>query len=94
MTSQRKQAVVLKYEPNQTLAPQVIGKGSGLVAENIIDIAKNNDVPVVEDSNLMQALYPMKLGELIPEILFEPVAKILSFVMTFQKEEILNDKIN
>ena len=87
MTSKRNKAVVLKYEPKLHQAPQIVGKGVGVVADKILDLAEANDVPILEDNNLMQSLYPLMVGEMIPEILYQPVAKILSFIMNYHQNE-------
>ncbi len=87
MTQKRNKAIVLKYEPKLHQAPQIVGKGAGCVADKILDLAEANDVPILEDNNLMQSLYPLKVGEMIPKVLYQPVAKILSFIMNYHQNE-------
>ena len=60
-------------------APKVIAKGKNLLAQKIKDIAKKNDVPVVEDPPLARALYSsVEVGEFIPEKFYVAIAKILA----------------
>lgn len=74
-------AIALKYESNKSSAPMVTAKGMDQVALKIKEIARKNDVPLYEDKLLARALYKhCRIGEEIPEKLFEAVAKILAFV--------------
>lgn len=79
--SERKmqKAAALRYEPNQG-APQVIAKGRGLVAEKIIENAKEHDIPIYEEPQLVEILNELEIGEQIPPALYEVVAEILTFV--------------
>ncbi len=74
-------AVALKFEASEMLAPTVIAKGSGHIAERIKEIARNHRVPIVEDKPLAQTLFKMvEIGEYIPEELYRAVAEILAYV--------------
>lgn len=73
-------AVAIKYT-KELIAPQVIAKGAGVLAERIKKIAKENKVPVMENKPLAQVMYKtLKIGELIPRALYSVVAEILSRV--------------
>ncbi len=74
-----KQAIALEYDPNED-APKVIASGKGLLAEKIIDKAKEAKVPVHKDSKLADTLSKLEIGEAIPQELYEVVAEILVFV--------------
>lgn len=71
--------VALKYQKGYH-APKVIAKGTGLIAEKILDIAKENDILVHTDENLAENLNALELGSDIPPELFEIVAQIYTFV--------------
>ncbi|WP_456464439.1 flagellar biosynthesis protein FlhB [Persephonella sp.] len=72
-------AIALLYEKGKMNAPKVIAKGKNLLAQKIKDIAKKNDVPVVEDPPLARALYSsVEVGEFIPEKFYVAIAKILA----------------
>jgi len=74
-------ACALKYEQGKMPAPILIAKGAGQVAERIKAIAKENDIPIVENKILTQTIYRLvKIGEVIPEELYKAVAEILAYV--------------
>jgi flagellar biosynthesis protein FlhB len=74
-------AVALKYESKKMGAPRVVAKGAGLIAERIKEIARANNVPVVEDKPLARALYKsVDVGDEIPEKLFQAVAQVLAYI--------------
>ena len=73
-------AVALKYDQRKDRAPRVIAKGRGNIAEKIIDIAKENNVPLYEDNNLIQILEALELETEIPPELYRAVAEVLAFI--------------
>ena len=73
-------AVALKYDANM-IAPELVAKGAGLIAEKIKALAKENRVPIVENKPLARTIFKtMKIGQGIPRELFTAVAKVLSYV--------------
>ncbi len=82
----RKEAVAIKYEPQEDKAPKVIAKGKGIVAEKIIEIAKEHKVQIYEDPDLVKTLIVIDIGEYIPPELYEAVAEVLAFVYRLNKE--------
>ena len=79
-----KQAIALEYDPSED-APKVIASGRGLLAERIIERAKEAKVPVHQDSKLADTLSRLEIGEMIPPELYEVVAEILVFVDAMDK---------
>ncbi|UJF35327.1 EscU/YscU/HrcU family type III secretion system export apparatus switch protein [Paenibacillus hexagrammi] len=75
-----KQAVALKYTPEQQKAPVVVAKGKGHMAETILQKAKENGVPIQEDSSLVEVLSKLDLDQEIPAELYQLVAEVLSFI--------------
>jgi flagellar biosynthesis protein len=76
----RKKAVALRYDKEKDAAPRVIGKGLGELAERIIAIAKEHNIPIHEDSDLVEILSRLNLHtEILPET-YVVVAEILAFV--------------
>jgi flagellar biosynthesis protein len=73
-------AVALKYHEKKDKAPRVVAKGRGNIAEKIIDIAKEHNVPLYEDNNLIQVLEALDLETEIPPELYRAVAEVLAFV--------------
>ena len=74
-----KQAIALEYDPSED-APKVIASGTGVLAEKIIEKAKEAAVPVHRDDKLADTLSRLEIGEMIPPELYEVVAEILVFV--------------
>lgn len=78
-------AVALKYDANLP-APQVIAKGADLIAEKIKEIARENNIPIVENKPLARTMYKtLKLGQVIPRELFVAVAEVLSYVYKLRR---------
>jgi flagellar biosynthesis protein len=78
-------AAALKYDPGQDSAPRVTAKGSGLVAEKIIDLARRHGIPIQEDPALIQVLSKLDLNQEIPPATYVVVAEILAFVYSLNK---------
>jgi len=78
-------AVALKYEGGKR-APTVVAKGDGLLAEKIIELAQQHDVPLYEDADLLLLLANVELDDTIPEELFKAVAEVLAFVYSLKKK--------
>ena len=79
-----KEAVVIKYDPTD-FAPEVVAKGKGAVAAKILEKAKESNVPIVTDPDLVHLLNFVDIGEHIPRILYEIVAKVLTYVQDIDK---------
>ncbi|MBQ9990445.1 MAG: EscU/YscU/HrcU family type III secretion system export apparatus switch protein [Lachnospiraceae bacterium] len=79
-----KQAIALEYDPAED-APKVIASGRGILAEKIIERAKEADVPIHQDDKLADTLARLDIGEMIPPELYEVVAEILVFVDAMDK---------
>lgn len=79
-----KQAIALEYDPSDQ-APRVIASGRGILAEKIIEKAKESDVPIHRDDKLADTLSRLEIGEMIPPELYEVVAEILIFVDSMDK---------
>ena len=73
-------AVALKYNGEKDRAPRIMAKGRGNIAEKIIDIAKEHNVPLYEDQNLIQVLEALDLETEIPPELYRAVAEVLAFI--------------
>ena len=77
---ERLRAAALRYIPEKHAAPQVVAKGAGLVAEKIIELAREHGVPITEDPDLVAILSKMDIGEEISPALYGVVAELLVFV--------------
>lgn len=74
-------ACALKYVAEEMDSPMLIAKGTELIAKKIINIAKENNVPVIENPAVARALFRMcDINQPIPPELYKAVAEILMFV--------------
>ncbi len=78
--SKRQLAVALRYNEDKEAAPRVLARGSGKTAQRILDIAMEQNIPVREDPDLVEALAKLDVGSLIPTELYPAVAEVLAFV--------------
>lgn len=76
-TDEPNRAVALAYDGQG--APRVVAKGSGGVAERILEVARQHGVPLDHDPALVELLSRVDLGEQIPRPLFAAVAQVLAF---------------
>jgi len=80
-------AVALKYDADVADAPIVTAKGADLVARRIKEIAKENDVQIVENKPLARMLYHnVEVGAMVPPELYQAVAEVLAFVYNIKKQ--------
>ena len=73
-------AVALKYQPKLDNAPTIVAKGRGKVAEKIIEVAREHNIYIHDDPDLVEILSHLDLNEEIPPNLYVIVAELLSFV--------------
>lgn len=86
MADIRKKAAALRYEAKKDAAPKVVAKGSGKIAERILQIAKEHNVPIKDDPQLVEVLSTLDLYQEIPPELYRAVAEILAFVYRMTKK--------
>jgi len=79
-------AVALKYQVGADRAPKVTAKGSGLLAERIVEQAKKHGVPIQEDPALVQILSQLDFYQEIPPSVYGVVAEILAFIYTMNRK--------
>ncbi len=92
-TPSKKKAVALLYDPDNQ-APQVVAAGQGLLADKIIETAKESDVPLYKDTNLTETLLKLDIGDCIPPELYGVVAEILVYVDRMDKIKAKIDRAN
>ena len=74
-------AVALLYDADKYDAPVVIAKGSDYLAQKIKEVARENDIEIVENKPLARMLYAnVEIGEMVPAELYQSVAEVLAFV--------------
>lgn len=79
-------AVALEYRRDKNAAPVVVAKGQDLIAERIRQIARESEVPIVENPPLARALYKgAEIGDMIPPDLFGAVAEVLAYLIRMKQ---------
>ncbi|MBC7370174.1 MAG: flagellar biosynthesis protein FlhB [Bdellovibrionaceae bacterium] len=79
-------AIVLKYDANLP-APQIVAKGADYMAEKIKALAREHNIPIVENKPLARTIYKtLKIGQVVPRELFVAVAEVLSYVYKLRKK--------
>jgi len=81
-----RKAVAIKYNKDKDRAPKVLAKGRNQVAQKIIDLAKENKIPVYPDKDLVQVLETLDLNFEIPPELYRAVAEVLFFIYSMNKK--------
>lgn len=76
-----REAAALKYEYEKDNAPIVVASGRGHVAEKIIQIAKENNIPLFEDEDVSDILCSLTVGSEIPEALYQAIAEIYAYIL-------------
>lgn len=79
-TPTKKKAVALRYDAAQDPAPKIVAKGSGEIAAKIIALAKEHNIPIQEDGDLVEILAKLDLNADIPPETYLVVAEILAFI--------------
>jgi flagellar biosynthesis protein len=79
-------AIALRYAPHQDPTPKVTAKGSGFVAQKIIELARQHGIPIKEDPALVQILAQLDLNQEIPPSVYVLVAEILAFVYSLNQK--------
>ena len=83
-------AVALRYEHLAMAAPKVVAMGKNFMALRIRELARQHQIPIIENPPLAQALYKnCEVGQEIPANLYKAVAEVLAYVF-----KILNGKVN
>jgi flagellar biosynthesis protein len=80
-----KRAVALFYDGES--APTITAKGEGTTAEEIIAIARANNVTLCENEALLELLMSLELGDCIPQNLYTAIAQIIAFAYHLQDKE-------
>lgn len=82
-------AVAILYDNTKDDAPRVVAKGEDYLAKKIKDVAKESNVPIVENKPLARALYAtVEIDETIPPELYQAVAEILAVVYTNRNQQV------
>ena len=84
-------AIALKYDPENFAAPVVLAKGSDFMAQKIRELAKEHEIPIVENKPLARTIYKtIEIGQVIPRELFAAVAEVLAYVFKLKRKRKIN----
>ena len=89
MKANKDVAIALRY-PQNVEAPVISAKESGFLAKRMLEIAKENDVPVVRDELLANVLSVGQIGACIPEETWLCVAEIFAFIQKVENKDAFN----
>ncbi len=78
-------AVAVKYDVKKDRAPKILASGRGSMAEEILRLAEENQIPFYEDKTLATLLAKLKFDEEIPPQLYTVVAEVLAFAYQLEK---------
>jgi flagellar biosynthesis protein len=76
----RPQAIALGYDPQKDPAPRLLAAGQGVIAEQILALARQQGIPIRNDPLLAAALATVQLDTCIPPELYQVVAEVLAYV--------------
>jgi flagellar biosynthesis protein len=76
----------LRYDAENAGAPQLVAKGKGAIAERILELAAENDVPVKRDPTLISVLGALDVGAEIPPDLYGVIAEVLAWAYHTDRE--------
>lgn len=81
-------AVALKYDSKVNSAPKLVAKGIDFMALKIRDIAKENNIPIIENPSLARALHAqMEIDQEIPSEFYKALAEIFSYIYELKKNK-------
>jgi flagellar biosynthesis protein len=73
-------AAVIRYDESEKDGPSVVAQGTGLLATQIIELAKQHNIQMQEDEGLVQNLLDIDLGDNVPPQLYSVIAEILLLI--------------
>ncbi len=83
-----KKAAALRYDHGQDERPFVVSRGEGVVAEEILRVARERNIPIKQDEGLVDSLLRLNYMQEIPEELFYLAAEVLVFAYQTMGREI------
>jgi flagellar biosynthesis protein len=76
--SERQKAVAVRYDAENESAPRVLAKGEGPIAERILALAREHDIPLHADRDLVHLLGALDLDVEVPPTLYKALAEVLA----------------
>ncbi len=82
-------AIALQYDDIKDMAPKVIAKGEGLLADKILDLARKHHIPIESDEDLASILSVIEIGDFISPQSYMVVSEIFSKIYQLNKQKYL-----
>jgi flagellar biosynthesis protein len=79
-TNQTKHAVALRYDSKKDRVPKISAMGRRHLAEKILELARQHNIPIRQDKNLIHILSRLDLNREVPPEVYKAVAEILAFI--------------
>ena len=79
-TIDRRAAAALRYKQGIDPAPRLVAKGAGIIAEKILQAAREADIPIHEDPDLLALLMTLNIDEIVSPEMYVAVAEVLAFI--------------
>ena len=87
VTNPTELAIALQYDPEKMLAPVVVAKGAGVLAQRIRRLGLENNIPIVERKELARTLYAnVEIGQAVPAEQYAAVAEVIRYVYQLKKK--------
>lgn len=84
---QLKKSAALKYDRSKDSAPRIIASGKGNIAEKILKKAREENIPIKKDKDVVEVLAELNIGDQIPEEIYLVIAEILAFLYDLENIE-------
>ncbi|MFC1528384.1 EscU/YscU/HrcU family type III secretion system export apparatus switch protein [Candidatus Latescibacterota bacterium] len=76
----RRAAAALRYKQGIDPAPRLVAKGAGIIAEKILQAAREANIPIHEDPDLLALLMTLNIDEVVSPEMYVAVAEVLAFI--------------
>lgn len=83
----------LRYDPQKNNAPVIVAAGTGFVAQNILNVAEENGIPIYYDDSAATLLSKLELGKEVPPELFQIVVNIYLSLLNLAEDNEISDKL-
>ncbi|HHW01469.1 MAG TPA: flagellar biosynthesis [Thermoanaerobacterales bacterium] len=87
LSAQIKKAAALKYDAAIDSAPRVTAAAEGKLAQKLLEIALENNIPIYRDPALAEALVKLDISREIPPELYRAAAEILAFIYSLDRKD-------
>ena len=83
----------LRYDPEKNNSPVIVAAGTGFVAQNILNVAEENGIPIYHDDSAATLLSKLQMGQEIPPELFQIVVNIYVSLLNLAEGNDVGEKL-